>query len=56
MASFMDPHEVVAKRTAFSTISTTWNEGESKGEAKSEGLKCQFSQVEGRGFEFTRDP
>ncbi len=55
MVGFMDPHEVVVKRSAFSTFSIAWNEGESKGEGKSEGLKRQFSQVEGRGFEFLRD-
>ncbi len=47
MASFMDIHKVVVKRRAFWTFSSARNESESKGGAKSEGLKHQFSQVEG---------
>jgi hypothetical protein len=37
MASFMDPHEVVVRRSAFSTFPSGWNEGESKKGTKSEG-------------------
>ncbi len=45
MASFVDPHKVVAKR--ISAFSNAQNGGESKGGVESGGLKCQFSQVEG---------
>jgi hypothetical protein len=47
MASFVDPHQVVAKRNAFSTLPSAWNEVESKGEIESGRLKDQFSQMEG---------
>jgi hypothetical protein len=46
MASFLDPHNVIA-RYAFSAFSGAWNEIESKGGIKSEALKCQFSQKVG---------
>jgi hypothetical protein len=46
MTNFMDIHKVVVKRSAFWTSSSAWNESESKGGAKSGGLKHQFSQVE----------
>jgi hypothetical protein len=46
MACFVNSHKVVV-RSAFSTFLIARNEGELKGEAKSEKLKCQFLQVEG---------
>ncbi len=46
MAGFVDPHKVVARRCAYLAFPCAWNGGESKGGAKSGGLKCQFSQVE----------
>ncbi len=39
MASFMDIHKAVVKRSAFWTFSSARNESESKGGAKSGGLK-----------------
>ncbi len=47
MAIFVDPHKVVTRRNAFSTLPSAWNEVESKGGIESGGLKHQFSQVEG---------
>jgi len=46
MNNFVNLHEVIAKRSAFSIFQRAQNEGESKGETKSERLKVQFSQVE----------
>jgi hypothetical protein len=43
----MDPHKVIAKRSAFSAFPNAPNEGESKGREKNERVKCQISQVEG---------
>jgi hypothetical protein len=45
MASFMNLHKVIVRKTVFSAFSSAQNEGESKGRAKSKKLKCQFSQV-----------
>ncbi len=45
MASFVDPHKVVA-RNAFIAFPSAQNEVESKGGTKSEKLKYPFSQVE----------
>ncbi len=47
MASFVNPHKVVAKRNAFSAFPNAQNGIELEGGAKSEGSKCQFSQMEG---------
>jgi hypothetical protein len=47
MVGFMDPHKVVVRRSAFLAFPNAWNEGELKGGVESEGLECQFSQVEG---------
>ncbi len=47
MVGFVDLHKVVARRSAFSAFPSAWNGVESEGGAKNEGLKCQFSQVEG---------
>jgi hypothetical protein len=47
LVGFVDPHNVVARRSAFSTLPSAHNGGELEGGAKSRGLKCQFSQVEG---------
>ncbi len=45
MASFVDPHKVVVSRSAFLVFQHAQNMVELKGGTKSEGLKCQFSQV-----------
>ncbi len=47
MSSFVDPQKVIARRSALSAFLNARNEGESKGREKNEGLKCQFSQMEG---------
>jgi len=47
LVSFVNPHEVIAKRNAFSVFINARNEGESKGWEKNKTLKCQISQVEG---------
>jgi hypothetical protein len=39
MVGFVDPHKVVARRSAYSTFPNAWNEGESKGGAESGRLK-----------------
>jgi hypothetical protein len=44
---FVDPHKMVVRRSAFSTLSNAQNGGEPEGGAKSGRLKHQFSQVEG---------
>jgi hypothetical protein len=46
MADFMDSHKVIVKST-FQPFSSARNVGELKGGAKSEELRCQFSQVKG---------
>jgi hypothetical protein len=46
MAGFMDLHKVVARRSTFLGFWNAWNWVELKGEVETEGLKCQFSQVE----------
>jgi len=53
MAGFVHSHEVIARRSAFSTLLSAQNGGELAGEAKSGKLKCHFTS--GRGFGFTRD-
>jgi hypothetical protein len=40
-------HKVVVRRSAFLALPSAHNGGELEGGAKSGGLKCQFSQVEG---------
>jgi hypothetical protein len=47
MVGFVNPHKVIARRSAFSTFPRAQHEGESKGGTESGGLKHQFSQVEG---------
>ncbi len=47
MVGFVDLHKVVARKNAFSAFPSEWNGVELEGGAKSEGLKCQFSQLEG---------
>jgi hypothetical protein len=47
MASFKDLYKVVVRSSAFSTFSSEWNEGESKGGTKSGKLKPEFSEVKG---------
>ncbi len=47
MTSFVDPHKVVARRSAFLALPNAQNEGESIGGVESGRLKHQFSQVEG---------
>jgi hypothetical protein len=47
MASFVNHHKVVTKRSAFSALPSAQNGGESKGGVKSGSLKHQFSQAEG---------
>jgi hypothetical protein len=47
MVSFVDLHKVVVRRSAFLALPSAQNKGESKEELKSEGLKCQFTQMEG---------
>jgi hypothetical protein len=47
LAGFVDMHKVVVRRSAFSALPSPHNGGELEGGAKSGGLKCQFSQVEG---------
>ncbi len=46
MVGFVNIHKMVA-RSAFSTFPSAQNGCELEGGAKSEGLKHQFSQVEG---------
>jgi hypothetical protein len=55
MASFVNLHNVIARRNAISTFPSVWNGVELEGGVENEELKCQFSQVE-RGFGFTKDP
>ncbi len=47
MVGFVNFHKVIARRNAFSALSSAQNGGELKNGARSERLKCQFSQVEG---------
>ncbi len=47
MAGFVDHHNVVTKRSAFSTLPSAQNGGEFEGGVESRSLKHQFSQVEG---------
>ncbi len=47
MVGFVDPHKVVARRSAFSAFPRAQNGGELEGGLESERLKCQFSQMEG---------
>ncbi len=47
LASFVDPHKVVARRSAFSALPSAHNGGELEAGVESGRLKCQFSQVEG---------
>jgi hypothetical protein len=47
MVGFVDPHKLVVRRSAFSSLSNAQNGGETKGGVKSGGLKCQFSHMEG---------
>ncbi len=47
LASFVDPHKVVARRSAFLALPNVCNGGELEGGVKSGRLKCKFSQVEG---------
>jgi hypothetical protein len=46
MTSFVHPHKVIARRSAFSTFPNAQNGGESEGETESGRLKCEFSQME----------
>ncbi len=47
MADFAYTHKVVVRMCAFTTFSSVQNGGELKFGAESEGLQCQFLQVEG---------
>jgi hypothetical protein len=39
MASFIDPHKVIIRKSAFLALPNAWNGGELKGGAKSGRLK-----------------
>jgi hypothetical protein len=47
MASFVDFHKVIIKRSTILAFPSARNGGESKGVVKNGRLKHQFSQVEG---------
>ncbi len=47
IVGYVDPRKMVARKNAFSTLPNPQNGSDSKGRAKSGGLKHQFSQVEG---------
>ncbi len=47
MAGFVDPHKVVARRSAFLTLQNAQNGVESIGGVENGRLKHQFSQLEG---------
>jgi hypothetical protein len=47
MASFVDPHKVVVRRSAFLALLRAQNGGESEGGVEIGRLKHQFSQVDG---------
>jgi hypothetical protein len=47
MASFVDPHKVVARRSAFSAFPRAQNGGELEGGLEIGRLKWQFSRVKG---------
>jgi hypothetical protein len=47
MVRFVNPHNLVARRSAFSTFPSAQNEDESKGGVENERLKHKFSQVKG---------
>jgi hypothetical protein len=47
MVGFVDPHNLVVRRSAFPALPNAQNEGETEGEVESRGLKCQFSHMKG---------
>jgi hypothetical protein len=47
MASFVNLHKMVARRSAFLVIPSAQSGGEKEGQAESGRLKHQFSQMEG---------